>query len=208
MEYNTLKGDQKCFNCNGPHHLSLYTDPQDAAHIKKNCDTNNDAWRLTWPPMDPKWQALKPSQNNKRFIDGHPYTCNTVTNQWDKDDDSETGPSGNLAAATCSTTPQPQQPAWVPPGQPSWTPTLPAVNSTASQSPSPAAAQGGAFLAGIHGDIGQQYSTLGLQEQPLPSQLAAFIADTAANVITTNEDLKAGIFRQMNALQLEHQSLK
>ena len=70
---------------------------------------------------------------------------------------------------------------------PSWTPVSPAVDGTASQSPSPAATQGGAFLAGMHGAVGKQYSPLGLQGQLSPSQLAAFNAATAATVVTTNE---------------------
>ena len=43
----TLMGDQKCFNCNSPHHLSLCTDSQDDTRIKNNRDDHNDARRLT-----------------------------------------------------------------------------------------------------------------------------------------------------------------
>lgn len=82
--------------------------------------------------MDPKWRAPEPSKNNKRVIDGLPYTCNTVTNRWDKDDNLGTGASGNLATATGSVTLPPQQHVWVPPGLPSWAPTTPAVDGTAS----------------------------------------------------------------------------
>ena len=60
----------------------------------------------------------------------------------------------------------------------------------------------------MHSAVGQQYSPLGFQGQPLPSQLAAFNAAAAATVVTTNEARKAQIFCQMDALRPEHHSLK
>ena len=132
--------------------------------------------------MDPKWRAPEPGENNKRTIDGAPYTRNTVTNRWDKDANPGTGAAANLATA----------------------PTAPPAPPVGPSTTDP---KGGAFLAGVHGTIGQQYSPMGFQGHPTPSQLAAFNAAAATNATATVTAQKEEIRRQMEALSQEHQSL-
>lgn len=74
-------GNQKyCFNYDGTHHLSLCPKDQDSACKKKNQDAHVAAYCLALSPMDPKWRAAEPSENDKYNIDGIPCTSNTVTN--------------------------------------------------------------------------------------------------------------------------------
>ena len=66
---------------------------------------------------------------------------------------------------------------------------------------------GGAFLAGVHGNISQQYSSMGFQGQPSPSQLAAFNTNAAAASTATRDARKDEICQQMEALELEYSTL-
>ena len=96
--------------------------------------------------------------------------------------------------------PPPQQPAWTPPvtGQ-SIPPALPG--------PSPTDLKEGALLAGTLGTIGQQYSPMGINGHPSPSQLAAFNTVAVSNTTTATTTCNDKIRRQMEALTLEHESL-
>ena len=58
----TLTGNQKCLNCDGPHHLSLCPKEQNAVREKKNCKAHNATRRLSCPPMDLKWRPPEPSK--------------------------------------------------------------------------------------------------------------------------------------------------
>ena len=102
---------------------------------------------------------------NKRNIDGVPYTCNTVTNQWDKNVNLGTGASGHLATT----------PGASPPQQPTWTPPCDRTPPHLQPDPFPKYTKRGTFLAGFIGTIGQQYSHMGFHGQPSPSQLAAMM---------------------------------
>ena len=138
--------------------------------------------------MDPKWCPPEAGENGKRSIDGVPPTRNTVTNRWDKD---VTPPSGLVTPAAA---PPPQSPAW----QPTAAPPTQAPSSSDTKI-------GGALLAGVHGNIGQQYS--GSMGQPSASQLAAFNANAAASSASAKEARQDEICRQMEALKLEHSTL-
>ena len=142
--------------------------------------------------MDPKWCAPEPGENNKRTIDGAPYTRNTATNRQDKDATPGTGAIGHLA-----TIPPAAQGGWTPPTAP---PTAPIGPSTADP-------KGGVFLAGVHATIKQQYLPMGFHRQPTPSQLAAFNAAAATNATSAATARKDEINHQIDALSLEHKSL-
>ena len=93
--------------------MSLYTKDQDPACIKGNRDAQSTACHVSRPPMDPKWCAPEPGGNNKRSIKSLSYSCNTVTNCWDKDANPGTSASVHLAPApdvhTLTHTPTPWQ---------------------------------------------------------------------------------------------------
>lgn len=110
----TLTVNQKCFNCDGPHHLTLCPKDQDPSH-EKNCEAHNVDCCLSCSPMDPKRCPPEPSENNKHNIDCVCYTRNTVTKRWDKDANPGTCASYHLTTAPCAVLPPTQQPAWTPP---------------------------------------------------------------------------------------------
>ena len=92
-------------------------------------------------PVDPKWRPPEPGENGKRVIDGKHYTRNTVTNRWDQD---ATPPSGLVSPADA---PPPAQLAWQPAAATTPTPSAPSSSETKI---------GGAIIARVHGNIGQQ----------------------------------------------------
>ena len=94
-------------------------------------------------------------------------------------------------------TPPQQQPAWQP------ATTLPPQNPSSSD-----AKIGGALLASVHGNIGQQYSgNMGFQGQPSQSQLATFNANAAASSSASKDTRRDDMCQQMEALEQEHLSL-
>ena len=132
-----FSGNQKCFNCNEPHHLSLCTKPKDLACIKQKRKAHTTTCRASLPPMDPKWRAPEPEENNKHIIDNVSYTYNNVTNCWDKDANLGTGASSHLATTPGPACAPPAAGQVIPPTQPD---------------PSPTNAKAGcAFLAGFQG---------------------------------------------------------
>ena len=184
--------DVKCFNCDKPGHVVRdCPEPKNEAKSKKNRDAHSTARNAKRRPMNAKWRPPEAGENGKRIIDGAPHTRNTVTNRWDKD---TTPPSGLVTPL--ANAPPPQQPAW----QPAVAPPV--------QAPTPSDQKiGGALLAGVHGNIGQQYSG-SMGQQPSPQQLAAFNANAAASSARTKEARMEEIRAQMKALQDEHEVLE
>ena len=134
----------RCFNCDDNHHLRHCPLPRDHAKIKRAREEQASSQpskfgrrAFTRPP---KWRLPEEAENNKRVIDGKPYTFNPTSKRWDADTVPDSGIPPTAAAVPPATpTGQPSTPA---PATPT-TLTLPTM-------PTLPLAQG-AFFAGYGG---------------------------------------------------------
>ncbi|OEU20216.1 hypothetical protein FRACYDRAFT_236288 [Fragilariopsis cylindrus CCMP1102] len=79
----------RCFNCDDSHHLCHCPLPCDHAKIKRAREEQASSQpskfgrrAFTCPP---KWRLPEEGENNKRVIDGKPFTFNPTSKRWDAD---------------------------------------------------------------------------------------------------------------------------
>ena len=133
----------RCFNCDDNHHLRHCPLPRDHAKIKRAREEQASSQpskfgrrAFTRPP---KWRLPEEAENNKRVIDGKPYTFNPTSKRWDED----TVPNSGIPPLTAVVPPA------TPTGQPS-TPSPATPTMTLPAMPTLPLAQG-AFFTGYGG---------------------------------------------------------
>ena len=120
----------RCFNCDDNHHLRHCPLPRDHAKIKRareeqaSSQPSKFGRRAFTRPT--KWRLPEEGENNKRVIDGKPFTFNPTSKRWDADTVPDSGiPPMTAVVPPATPTGQPSTPA---PATPTMTlPTMPTM---------------------------------------------------------------------------------
>lgn len=94
-----------CFNCGGPHHLSACPIPKDRDRIAANRAAHPNGSGPRNRPIPHKWRTPEDQEQNKRVIDGKPYTWDpnggfSSNGRWILDDTPTSGETPSSAPAS------------------------------------------------------------------------------------------------------------